>query len=252
MCDRGTFKPNDSISSHSKDSMDIINHIVELSISCMRDLANPHEGTFVDMTFNKFMCALEHIRETIETWESLCDELEADSDELRETISKITADCPYRGKYCDYPECGDCHFTKNRDKFIKELWEQLDILRKDEAHWHKLAVERNKELGNRTRECNSLKNQIADLIEERDYYQDCLHKLANRASNFCGNCANCEQHSSDVYVCKHSHTIIDPDESSCLHFKSNEQGKVVIGKPEFPCCEHCSHEDCSVCTLCPF
>lgn len=79
-----TLQPDESINDHMKDSIDTINHIVELSIGCMRDLANPHEGTFIDMTYNEFMLALEHIRNTIEMLDELCDELEDDKDEIRQ------------------------------------------------------------------------------------------------------------------------------------------------------------------------
>ena len=79
-----TLKPDESINDHVKDSIAILNHIVELSISCMRDLANPHEGTFVDMTYNDFMYAIEHVRNSIEMLDELCDELEDDKDGIRQ------------------------------------------------------------------------------------------------------------------------------------------------------------------------
>lgn len=78
-----TLEPDESINDHVKESMSIIDHIVEMSISCMRDLANPHEGTFVDITFNKFMCSLEHIRESIQMLDDLTDEIEEHADEVR-------------------------------------------------------------------------------------------------------------------------------------------------------------------------
>lgn len=78
-----TLQPNESINDHVKDSKVIINHIVELSISCMLDLANPHEATFVDMTYNKFMRSLEHIRESIQMLDDLTDEMEDDITEIR-------------------------------------------------------------------------------------------------------------------------------------------------------------------------
>lgn len=91
-------------------------------------------------------------------------------------------------------------------------------------------------------------NQLEDLAKK--YADPDGHKVNNPA-NFCGNCAKCEQHPNDVYICKHYYKkIVDPDDASCSHFKPNDG--VVIGKPEFPCCEHCSHEDCDDCTLCPF
>lgn len=275
-----TLKPDESINDHVKESMEIINHIVELSISCMRDLANPHEGTFVDMTFNKFMRSLEHIRESIQMLDDLTDELEDSVDDVRS----------------EYEEKVIQFFNRfmNSD-FTDEYQHRIEQLNADLAHFRTLAASRNKELeGERehstqlekrcvqlvrdrdavveywTKHCEDIiqkhrkelvlkDRQIADLTEERDYYQDCLHKLANRASNFCGNCAHYAQigKDNDEYeyegICtQHYIKRVDPDDASCSHFKSNQTDRVVIGKPEFPCCDKCNHDDCDNCTLCPF
>lgn len=298
MGDRGTFKPNDSLSSHSKDSMSIITRIVNASKEAWKYIpekdVHVDAGTFVELDYRTLMSGFEHIRETIEEWEAMCDELDDDIFELRKSFEALAGNCPYRSKYCDYEDCASCDYPKKLhetenfymtqiqelssriDRLTKELEcvhqtvkernQTIRELREEESHWHELAVKRNEELGklwemydelkaSKIKESNTLKNQITDLIEERDYYQDCLHKLANRACNFCGNCKYFEMHAGDVGVCarlkeKKKYKVIDPDDASCSHFKSNDG--VVIGKPEFPCCEHCSHEDCDDCTLCPF
>lgn len=283
MGDRGTFKSGDSMSSHSKDSMAILTNIVIKSKALWVGI-NTDSSTkmLIDIPYKDFMYAIEHIRETIEEWEVMCDELDDDIYELRKTLEALAGNCPYRDKYCDVTDCAECEHArisvlarqqnelevqrdiiKDRENIIeslrselKTLKKRLEAVREDEKHWYEVAKERTNELTDITaakiKETNRLKNQIADLTEERDYYQDCLHKLANRASNFCGNCAYCHSHPDDTFTCEWRPNCIDPDDASCPHFKSNQTDRVVIGKPEFPCCEHCSHEDCDDCTLCPF
>lgn len=328
MGDRGTFKSGDSMSSHSKDSMDIINRIVTLSISCMRDLVNPHEGVFVDMTFNKFMRSLEHIRETIEEWEVMCNELDEDNSELRKTIEILAGNCPYRNEYCDASDCAGCKYA--RINILARQMREIQELTKDRDRFRDLAISRNKELGEEReksnqleKECSSWEERCTELKEElswvrkqhggliercaklvrdrdntvdywtkhcenlfhehrkclaakdREIYElksklnsvygyvdtDIAHMypktLINNPANFCGNCKYFEMSTHSVGVCvrlkkQNNFKAVDPDDASCPCFQSNQTDRVVIGKPEFPCCEHCSHEDCDNCTLCPF
>lgn len=79
----------------------------------------------------------------------------------------------------------------------------------------------------------------------------------NDPCNFCGNCRHYAQMGKDGGdfdgICtQHYVKRVDPDDASCEHFKPTYDTRVVIGKPEFPVCEKCNHEDCSNCTLCPF
>lgn len=358
-----TLKPDESIIDHVKDSKDIINHIVELSISCMRDLANPHEGTFVDMIYDNFMRALEHIRDSIEMLDELTDELEDREDEVRREYEErvvrffnnwMNSDMSYEYKSRAEEAVKRIHEIENHYMSeIQKLNEDLDRFRE-------LAISRNKEIeqererSNQLEEKNSklrevldkkynelkeeheksnrLERRCHDLTEDRDgvidfwegkfqkvktqfelakkflhlrreevsrlkeelrqtqivkdaqkkvidekenallrlnheiwelqeqaeYWEDLAKKHAdpdghtpNNPANFCGNCANCEQHPNDIYICKHYYKkVVDPDDASCSHFKPNNG--VVIDKPEFPCCDHCNHEDCDDCTLCPF
>lgn len=280
-----TLKPDESINDHVKESMSIINSIVELSIGCMRDLANPREGTFVDMTYNKLMCSLEHIRESIEMLDEMCDELEDDLQESRKTYAH-DMECirKYGTQSVDAERLfeqlnEDLDYFRNlaisRNKELEEERERSNQLEKECSSWEERCAELNdrcdKVVEHWTKHCENLfhehrkslaakDREIADLTEERDYYQDCLHKLANRASNFCGNCKHCKHSPMGFYYCFEKiktgniypqYVKVDPDDASCEHFESNKP-KVVIDKPEFPCCEHCSHEDCDNCTLCPF
>lgn len=346
-----TLQPNESINDHVKESMSIINHIVELSIGCMRDLANPREGTFVDMTYDKFMRSLEHIRESIQMLDELCDEQDEDNSRLRSSLEKLTGKCPYHDKYCDYDDCGECEYA--RITALKDMSENC-------THFQNLAISRNKELEQEREKSNQLEKELSrlkaqygelqkelkdtafnrdanlklytaerersnqleeknrkikdsfelakkylhrrheqisrleeklrqtkivkdaqkkvidekqkqicdlhheiwDLQEQAEYWEDLAKKYAdpdghspNNPQNFCGNCKYFTTHPNDVATCNNKHAdpfIIDPDDASCSHFKPTYDTRVVIGKPEFPCCDHCSRDDCDNCTLCPF
>lgn len=79
----------------------------------------------------------------------------------------------------------------------------------------------------------------------------------NDPANFCGNCRHYAQMGKDdgdfEGICtQHYIKRADPDDASCKHFKPTYDTRVVIAKPEFPCCDHCNREDCDNCTLCPF
>lgn len=324
MGDRGTFKSGDSMSSHSKDSMSIITRIVNASKESWKYIPEKDvyvdAGTFVDLDYRTFMTGFEHIRETIEEWEVMCDELDGDISELRKTIETLAGNCPYRNEYCDASDCAGCKYARinilarqmceiqqltedcdrfrelaiSRNKELEQEREKSNQLEKECSSWEERCTELKKELSNLKELCRTWQEEsakdykkskqlkeelstvravanqvaeekanlreelakkgreIADLIEERDYYQDCLHKLANRASNFCGNCKYFSMHSNDVGMCKHPHVIarsIDPDDASCPCFESNQ---VDRDKPDQPCCKACNREDCDNCTLCPF
>ena len=249
-----TLQPDESINDHVKESMEIIDHIVELSIGCMRDLANPHEGTFVDMTFNKFMRSLEHIRESIQMLDDLTDEMEDDNTKIRHEYEEKVIQFFNRFMNSDLSDEYDFRMkevVRNIHEIENHYMSEIKQLEEQEQHWHDIAVARTKEI-------DDLSDQIADLTEERDYYQDCLHKLANRASNFCGNCKHFKV-SAGVGVCerlkgRNKYKVVDPDDASCSYYCACycDTDSVKICKPEFPCCEHCSHDDCDNCTLCPF
>lgn len=74
-----------------------------------------------------------------------------------------------------------------------------------------------------------LENQINDLSIRFDELKKFVgYTLADPAvsphtgSNFCGNCTHCargKQADDTVYVCKLSHEIVDPDDSSCAMFE---------------------------------
>lgn len=336
MGDRGTFKPGDSMSSHSKDSMSIITRIVNASKESWKYIPEKDvyvdAGTFVDLDYRTLMTGFEHIRETIEEWEAMCDELDEDISALRKSVEILAGNCPYRNKYCDASDCAECEYAK------KEMEIQLSII-EDRDHFRELAISRNNELEEEReksnqlekelstvrevanqileekiklsedlrKECDSweerclhLKKRISQIVRNRDsvvdhwtkrcehllqkhrvelaakdheiwelqeqveYWEDLAkkyadpdgHKLSpNNPCNFCGNCKYFRIHPSDVGVCErlkdqNKFKVVDPDDASCKAFESNNG--VVIGKPEFPCCEHCSHEDCDNCNLCPF
>lgn len=303
-----TIQPNESINDHVKESMSIINHIVELSIGCMRDLANPHEGTFVDMTYNKFMRSLEHIRESIQMLDELCDELEDNNDEIRHEYEEKVIQFFNRFMNSDladeYKERSnqlEKEFSRlkaqygelqkelkdtalNRDANLKlytaerersnQLEEQLTAIKGERDLAKKLARrlldEKNAiktDLMRAELECKNLRvvldkkyAEIEELTKENfalekripDYF-----KAPNNPVNFCGNCRHYAQMGKDdgdfEGICtQHYIKRVDPDDASCSHFKSTYDTRVVIGKPEFPCCDHCNHDDCDDCTLCPF
>ena len=322
-----TLQPDESINDHVKESMSIINHIVELSIGCMRDLANPHEGTFVDMVYNEFMRSLEHIRESIQMLDELCDELEDeledDKDEVRreyeekvlEFFNRFVNSDEYNNRVCDLiKRCQEL------SKWCQELSKWCQELDEDRNHFSNLAISRNKELEEERERSNQLEeknrklttkfelakkflhqrraevsrlkeelrqtqlvkdaqkkvidekenallrlnHEIWELQEQAEYWEDLAKKYAdpdghslNNPCNFCGNCGHYAQMGKDdgdfEGICtQHYIKRVDPDDASCSHFKPTYDTRVVIGKPEFPCCDHCNHDDCDNCTLCPF
>ena len=263
-----TLKPDESINDHVKDSIATLNHIVELSISCMRDLANPHEGTFVDMTYNDFMDVIEHVRNSIEMLDELCDELEDDKDEIRQEYEEKVIQFFNRFLNSDladehnYREGELARLVHQLDNRCSELDKELEQTQK---HCSKLVRDRDKAVEDWTKHCEALHQTYREKLaaKDREIYKLIKQGLSstygkvNSPCNFCGNCRHYAQMGKDdgdfEGICtRHYITRVDPDDASCEHFKPTYDTRVVIGKPEFPCCEHCTRDDCDDCTLCPF
>ena len=170
--------------------------------------------------------------------------------------------------------------TKNAYDTCKIMFdknaEEIRLLRKRYAvlirahddsieHWTKHC----ENLFNTHRKCLAEKDrEIYELKLQRDQYSgsamywkckcDKLEKAkTNNPANFCGNCSHYAQMGKDdgdfEGICtQHYIKRVEPDDASCKHFKPTYDTRVVIAKPEFPCCEHCNHDDCDNCTLCPF
>ena len=98
--------------------------------------------------------------------------------------------------------------------------------------------------------------QLSQVIQSKAYAEVTVTRFreVNNPQNFCGNCKYCKYMNGQAY-CQHPRVCIwsiDPDDASCPAFQSNQVDRVIVGKPEFPCCNGCDHEDCDDCTLCPF
>lgn len=268
------LQPNESINDHVKDSKEIITHIVKLSISCMRDLANPHEGTFIDMTYNKFMRSLEHIRESVEMLDELCDELENDNEEIRHEYEEkviqffnrfMSNDADFSIKLREAKEHSSVYWKDQFDRMCKksnQLEEQLTGLKGERDLAKKLAKKLMDEkrilkddLTRSELECKVLREMLDKKYAEIESLTEALINDAsspNSSSNFCGNCTYFEMSANDVGICarlkeRNKFKVVDPDDSSCKKFKPP-----FVSRPDHPVCSHCDHEECDDCSLYPF
>lgn len=81
-----TFGNNDSVYSHGEESISLLNRIAEITKEAYKYLPEKdctiECGVFVDVDSRAFLRAIQHIRESIEAYRDLCDELEDDKDEI--------------------------------------------------------------------------------------------------------------------------------------------------------------------------
>ena len=162
-------------------------------------------------------------------------------------------------------------------EFTGKTHEQEEKIKQLENHITELIRDRDDVVEHWTKHCENLFHEHRKCLAAKDreiyYWRDLAKKIAdqngceinscypktmiNNPANFCGNCKHYAQmhKDNDTYegICvQHYIKRVDPDDASCEHFKPNQVDRVIISKPEFPCCEHCTHEDCDDCTLCPF
>lgn len=345
-----TLKPGESINDHVKKSISLLNRLAKIVKEAYKYLPEKdctlETGVFLDIDSRAFYSAIEHARESIEMLDELCDEQDEDNSRLRSSLEKLTGECPYHEKYCDYDDCGECEYA--RISVLRNMSENCE-------HFRELAISRNKELEEERERSNQLEHQLKEeherymklheakehspaywkeqfermqeksnqleeknrklttkfelakkfLYQRRAEYSRLKEKLRqtqlvkeaqkkvidekekqisdshheiwklqkkitdqngyditsgypktmiNNPANFCGNCKYFATHPNDVGMCENIYgrysKAVDPDDTSCQAFESNNS--IVIDKPEFPCCDHCNHEDCDDCTLCPF
>ena len=186
-----TLQPNESINDHVKESMSIINHIVELSIGCMRDLANPHEGTFVDMTFNKFMRSLEHIRESIQMLDDLTDEMEDDITEIRHEYEEKVIQFFNRFMSSDLNDEYDFRMKEAvrniheiENHYMREIQQLEERLKVEHEKYMKLREAKENspsywknQFERMCKKSNQLEEQLATLKGERDLAKKLAKKL---------------------------------------------------------------------------
>ena len=175
--------------------------------------------------------AVKNIHEIENHYMGEIQKLNADLEQERKKSNQLEKECSGWEEHCDGLTKRCAKLVRDRDAVV-EYWTK---------HCEGLFHEHRKSLAAKDRE-------ISGITKERDYYRDRVRELVNNGDNFCGNCAKCKKRDDDTYVCTHYFKMfVDPDQSSCLHFKSNR-----VDKPDQPCCKACDHDDCDNCTLCPF
>lgn len=251
----GKLKSDESINDHMKESIDMLNAMVD-SIG----VGHYHNTTTLNkITPDSVRFVIEHVRDTIQMLDELCDELEDDKDEIRREYEEKVIQFFNRFMSSDLS-----------DEYDFRMKEVVRNIHEIENHYMKEIQELTKELEEERERSNRLEKRCGELIRDRDNVVDLAKKfvnqngcditscypkhLINNPASFCGNCKYFSMRPNDVGFCNNKHAdpfIVDPDDTSCQAFESNNP-TVVIDKPEFPCCEHCSHEDCDDCNLCPF
>lgn len=168
-----TFNDNDSISSHGEESISLLNRIAEITKEAYKYLPEKdctlECGVFVDVDSRAFLHAIQHIRESIEAYRDLTEELDEDISKLRKMCEAFAGKCPYRDKYCggDFEDCVECDYAKKLvvNKDAERLFEQLQ---EDCEHFRNLAISRNEELEQEREQSTQLEQRIKVLTAERD------------------------------------------------------------------------------------
>ena len=285
-----TLKPDESINDHVKDTKDIINHIVELSIGCMRDLANPHEGTFVDMTYNDFMHAIEHVRNSIEMLDELCDELEEDKDGIRQEYEEKVIQFFNRFMNSDLTDEQERTRSNQLGKELSDKSETIEIVEMLRTLIHKLDIrpvwksshiddvrpsstafvlskaihaieyldgELEDTVEDWTKHCEALHQTYREKLAAKDreiesLTQQLIDSSPNNPQNFCGNCKHFVTHPNDIGTCNNKWAKPFIVDPDDASCPHFESNQVDRDKPDHPCCEACNRDDCDDCTLCPF
>lgn len=298
-----TLKPDESINDHMKESIVMLNAMADsIGVGYYHNTT-----TLKKITPDSARFVIEHVRDTIQMLDELCDELEDDKDEIRREYEEKVIQFFNRFMSSDLSDEYDFrmkeavrniheienHYLKEIQELTKELEEERERsnqleeknrkvktqfeLAKKFLHQRRAEISRLKEelrqskivkdaqtrvIDEKEKQISNLHHEIWELQEQVEYWEDFAKTYAdhdghktNNPANFCGNCKYFKIHPNDVGMCENIYgrysKTVDPDDASCQAFESNNP-TVVIDKPEFPCCEHCSHEDCDDCNLCPF
>lgn len=111
---------------------------------------------------------------------------------------------------------------------------------------------------------SSEKYKITALSDLKPSSFECIIKNAinllnsfnrNDGNNFCGNCKYCNQTTDGRYICIQNFIkYIDPDDASCLCFKSNFKDNYNDFKDfctsDAEICKSCKYKDTEVCYRC--
>lgn len=292
-----TFGNNDSVYSHGEDSISMLNRMVEIAKEAYKYIPEKdctvECGTFVDVDSRAFLSAIQHIRESIEAYRDITEELDDDLREVRKAyaddMKRIGGNPLNIEQYVQQLKDDLEHFRAlaiSRNKELVELKEQYDELKKEYSNLKDLCKLWREESAKDHESCIKLREELDYALKQVELWK----KLAKYSARYvdtdiaymypkttlndpCNFCGNCKYYSApltpeEARYCKHdivvtrdvgtcnnkwaSPYIVDPDDASCPHFKPAYGDRAVIGKPEFPCCEKCNHEDCDDCTLCPF
>lgn len=92
--------------------------------------------------------------------------------------------------------------------------------------------------------CDRLK-EIDEKFDDVEIDFDHLYHLMYCGDNFCGNCANCLQCPDGIYRCDITKVEIDPDNASCIRFKSPQSQT-----SDAEICKVCSDKGTSRCYEC--
>lgn len=149
-----TFGNNDSIFLHGEESIAMLNRMTQIAKEAYKYLPEKdctlECGVFVDVDSRTFLHAIQHIRESIEAYRDLAEELDEDIHDEREEHAYAIE------RFRKYG-------TQSKD--AERLFEQLQ---EDCEHFRNLAISRNKELEQEREQSTQLEQRIKVLTAERD------------------------------------------------------------------------------------
>lgn len=170
-----TLKPDESINDHMKESIAMLNQLAEsigddyyLSSTMIRGI-KPDSVRF----------AIEHVCNSIEMLDELCDELEEDKDGIRQEYEEkviqffnrfMNADITDESNYRAGELARLVHQLDNRvgelDQELEKERERSNQLNEDCEHFRLLAISRNNELEKERKKSNQLEKHCKDLVHQ--------------------------------------------------------------------------------------
>lgn len=144
---------------------------------------------------------------------------------------------------------------------------QLDILddiMDNITNLYKYCISLEERVGNLECECDDMKTDIGNIksansmnakfirskIADMESDITLLFHLMHGGDNFCGNCEHCVSCPDGLYRCDITECELDPDNSSCIRFKSPQ-----VPKSDAEICKACPDIDtprCHKCSYFPF
>lgn len=240
-----TFKNNDSVYSHGEESLAMLDELAKATKECA------FKGTILvsNVSIDSARFVFQHIRESIEAYRDLTEEID---DDLRECRAAYEHDKELEQEREKSNQL-EKELSRLKDRCSALVIDRDSVVEYWTKHCESLLQKHREELAAKDREIYETRLQSDKNSDSATYWKCKCHKLEKaRINNPCNFCGNCKYFAfivkeDGMHGCCHVHHLkeVDPDDASCDKFCN------PCEKPDHEVCDNCD-SDCDTCGYYPF